>query len=78
MILIPKKYLFWEQLDKKYKQKIKGEGSQGMERIHQDKRSEKLFRVCKFLQTLYQELQLYSKISQQTQEQEEMEIGTRT
>ena len=46
-----------------------------MEDSHQDKKSEKLLRIHKFTQILYQELHSYSKTSQQTQEKEEMEMG---
>jgi len=38
-----------------------------MEDSHQDKKSEKLLRIHKFTQILYQELQSYGKTSQQTQ-----------
>ena len=43
------------------------QGSQGMENPYKNKRSRKLLRVHKLLLMLYQELQLYSKTSQQTQ-----------
>jgi len=46
-----------------------------MENPYQDKRSRKLLRVCKLLLMIYQEFQPYSKISQQTQRKERMEIG---
>jgi len=36
-----------------------------MEKSHQDKKSRKLLKIYQFLQILYQELQLYGKISQQ-------------
>jgi len=49
-----------------------------MENTHHNKRSRNLLRVHKFLQTLYQKLQSYSKTSQQTQRKEEMEMGRRT
>ena len=49
-----------------------------MENFHQDKRSRKLFGVCKFLQTIYQELYLYGKTTQWTQRKKGLEIGRRT
>ena len=48
-----------------------------MEDFHQDKRSRKLLRICKFLQMLYQELQSYGKTSQWTQEKERLDMGGR-
>jgi len=44
-------------------------------KLHQDKRSRGLLRVCKFLLTLYQEFQLYSETSQWTQIKERVEMG---
>ena len=49
-----------------------------MENAHQDKRSWKLLGICKLLQTVYQELESYSKASQQTQRKERPEMGRRT
>jgi len=48
-----------------------------MKDFHQDRRSGKLLRICKFLQMFYQEFQLYSKTSQQTQGQERLEMERR-
>ena len=48
-----------------------------MEDSYQDKRSGKLFRICKFLQMVYQEFQLYGKTSQWTQRKKELEMGRR-
>jgi len=49
-----------------------------MENSYQSKRSEKLLRIHKFLLILYQELQLYGKISQKTQNKQRVEIERRT
>jgi len=48
-----------------------------MKNSHQNKRNGKLLGIYKFLQTLYQEFQLYSKISQWTQEKERSEMRRR-
>jgi len=45
-----------------------------MESSYQDKRSKKLLEVCKLLQDIYQELQLYGKTPQQTQRKEGIEM----
>ena len=46
-----------------------------MENSYQDKESEKLLGVCKFLLTIYQELQSHSKTSEQTKRKERVEVG---
>ena len=49
-----------------------------MENTYQDKRSRKLSIICQLLQTVYKELQLYSKTSQQIKRQKRLEMGRRT
>ena len=49
-----------------------------MENTYQDKGSRKLSRICQLLQTIYKELQLYSKTSQQIKRQKRVEMGRGT
>ena len=49
-----------------------------MENSNQNKKSRKLLRVHKLLLKIHQKLQLYNKISQQTQRKERIEMGKGT